>query len=316
MTKHRSNDGWREYWQESRLAACVPENPLSAAAIENKWAEFFAGLPDGARILDVATGNGVVLVWAARAAKAGEREFSLTGVDSAAIDPARFVPEHQDILSDVRFLGNTPAEVLPFADNSFDVVVSQYGLEYADLDQALAEASRVLVPAGQLHWLAHDTQSAVVAHGRRQLEDIDLLLDAKGPFAAMKAFIDANERGRKVDPALRELTQSLEHAQRYCAAHPPATIVHQLCGGILNTTNDFEKYRPYDVSRWLNENRQRLLSQRQRIRDLRAAQLSETRLASVERQLSADPWTNSRICPLTVGEEGQPVGRLIHARRC
>lgn len=315
MTADRNNDGWRDYWKESRLAACVPENPLSAAAIESQWVGFFSSLSDGARILDIATGNGVVLTWAMQAARATQRQFSLTGVDSADIDPARFLPEYQNMLREIKFLRSTSAEDLPFADHSFDVVVSQYGLEYADLNPALDEALRVLVPGGQMRWLAHDKESAILAHGRRQLQDIDLLLDVKGPFAAMQAFIDASDKGRKVERALRGLTESLQQAQRYCESHPPAKIVHQLCGGILNTTNDFEKYRPDDVARWLRENRKRLVGQRQRILDLQSAGLSAERLASVKRRLSTDPWAQLHVTPLKLGDEAQPVGQLIQAHR-
>jgi len=60
--KHASNWGWRRYWRENRLAACVPENPDSAAAIETHWRGVFAQLPAGSRVLDIATGNGVLLV--------------------------------------------------------------------------------------------------------------------------------------------------------------------------------------------------------------------------------------------------------------
>jgi len=199
LAEDESNWGWRHYWRENRLAACVPDNPNSAAAIETHWSGFFSELPAGKRVLDIATGNGVLLAWAARATRAAGRELTLTGIDLADIDPARYLPEHQIDLAATRFVGNTAAESLPFADGSFDVVVSQYGLEYADLELALSESARVLVSGGQLHWLAHGIDSIVVAQGRAQLVDIDLLLASDGPFAAMKTYIGARVRGRKVN---------------------------------------------------------------------------------------------------------------------
>ena len=71
--------------------------------------------PAGKRVLDIATGNGVLLVWGARAARAAGRELTLTGIDLADIDPARFLPEHRVNLAAARFIGNTAAESLPFA---------------------------------------------------------------------------------------------------------------------------------------------------------------------------------------------------------
>jgi ubiquinone/menaquinone biosynthesis C-methylase UbiE len=315
VAKRKSNDGWRHYWRENRLAACVPDNPESAAAIESHWAGLFASLPAGTRVLDVATGNGVLLVWAARAARAAGRELLLTGIDLAEIDPAHFLPEHRDDLKLARFVGNTAAESLPFVDGSFDVVVSQYGLEYADIGLALSEAARVLSPGGRLHWLAHDDDSIVVAQGRGTLAEIDLLLAADGPFAAMKAYVAARSRGRKVNRATRALTEALRSAEAHCRANPPATLVRQLCGSILDTANGFEKYQPADVERWLAENLKRLRGLRQRTRDLQAACLSEGRLAHIGQVLDAAPWSNTEISSLYLGADSVSVGRLVRAAR-
>ena len=315
MVEHKSNWGWQRYWRENRLAACVPDNPDSAAAIETHWTGFFSELPAGKRVLDIATGNGVLLVWGARAARAAGHQLRLTGIDLADIDPERFLPEHRIDLAAARFIGNTAAESLPFADGSFDVVVSQYGLEYADLELALSEVARVLASGGQLHWLAHGSDSIVVAQGRAQLVDIDLLLAPDGPFTAMNTYIEARARGRKVSRATRVLTEALHSAEAYCAANPPATLVRQLCGGILDTANRFEKYHPADVGRWLEENLKRLRGLRRRTRDLVSACLSADRLARVEQALGAAPWSDAAISSLNVGTAGDSVGRLIHAVR-
>ena len=315
MAERKSNWGWRHYWRENRLAACMPGNPDSAAAIEAHWRGFFSEFPTGTRVLDIATGNGVLLVWGARAARAAGRELTLTGIDLADIDPARFLPEHKDDLAAARFIGKTPAESLPFADGGFDVVVSQYGLEYADIELALKEAARVLGSGGQLYWLAHGSDSVVVAQVRAELADIDLLLGSKGPFAAMKAYTKARARGRGVTRATRELTGALRSAEAHCADNPPATLVRQLSGGILDTANQFEKYHPADVENWLEENLKRLRGQRQRARDLQAACLSGRRLAQLERAFDAGPWSGAEISSLKVGAAGNSVGKLVHAVR-
>jgi len=130
------------------------------------------------------------------------REITLTGIDLADIDPGRFLTEHQIDLAAVRFVANTAAESWPFPDGSFELVISQYGLEYAGLGLALGEVARVLASGGQLHWLVHGTESIVVAQSRAQLVDIDWLLASEGPFAAMKTYIEARDRARKLNRAI------------------------------------------------------------------------------------------------------------------
>ena len=315
MSESNANRGWRHYWRDNRLAACAPDNPDAAAAIEQHWRAFFAALPTGTRVLDIATGNGVLPLWAVQAARGAGRSLSLTGVDLADIDPTRYVAGHRDDLAAVRFLGNTAAESLPFADASFDVVVSQYGLEYADLAPAIAEAARVLAPGGHLHLLAHGEGSAVVEQGRAQLADIELLLADGGPFAAMGEFLEANERQRKVARATRRLTDALKAAEAYCAESPPATIVRQLCGGILDTANSLPRYRPADVRQWLDDNRLRLVDQRLRVRDLLAASLTPARRGQIEALLGTAPWRDCALQPLGVGSDGGSVGVGVTARR-
>ena len=115
--------------------------------------------------------------------------------------------------------------------------------------------------------------------------------------------------------ATRELTAALRRAESHCAANPPATLVHQLCGGILETANRFERYRPADVQDWLNENLKRLRGERQRVRDMLSARLSGRRLARVEQILGAEPWSDSEVSPFGVGATGNSVGQLVHAVR-
>src|SRR5207342_1925909 len=101
-----------------------------------------AGLAPGMRVLDVATGTGLVL----RAAV----EMCGQGGLAIGLDPSR------GMLGECR--KNCPApllqgrgEQLPFADASFDMVSMGYGLRHvADLRALFSEYDRVLKPGGHL----------------------------------------------------------------------------------------------------------------------------------------------------------------------
>ncbi|MEE4277282.1 MAG: class I SAM-dependent methyltransferase [Halieaceae bacterium] len=312
MADASSAAAWRGYWREDRLSACMPDDAGANAAIEQHWRSLFEAVEPGARVLDVATGNGVLLLWASEVAPV---DATLIGVDLADIDPQRFLSSHGDSLRAVQFLGNTPAEALPFDDGSFDLLVSQYGLEYAELGAALAESARVLCSGGELHWLAHSADSAVAAQGRRQLRELTLLLDPEGPFTAMRAFLEAQRSAAAVKRATRRLTEALRRAQDYCERHPEAALLRQLCGGILDTANNLPRYHPDDVDHWLEDNRRRLKAQRQRMLDLQRARLDEARLEQLRALLGMAPWREFSCELLRGGGQDAELGIVIHARR-
>lgn len=132
--KARQRDGWSHFAPVESFTA-----PPAAHLVR------FARIASGARVLDVATGTGVVAVTAARG---GAR---VTGLDlaPALLERARHnaaVAEHPHIE-----WVEGDAEALPFEDASFDVVLSQFGHIFAPRpDVALREMLRVLRPGGTI----------------------------------------------------------------------------------------------------------------------------------------------------------------------
>ena len=98
----------------------------------------------GSRVLDVATGTGHVAIEAARSF------CEVTGIDyvPALIETARRRAEAEDLSIDFE-VGD--AEQLPYADDSFDVVLSAIGVMFtADHDRAARELVRVARPGGRI----------------------------------------------------------------------------------------------------------------------------------------------------------------------
>ncbi|MGQ0501085.1 MAG: class I SAM-dependent methyltransferase [Panacagrimonas sp.] len=108
-----------------------------------------AKIRPGERVLDVATGTGIT------ALAARERGAQVTGVD---LTPELLAVAQQKALAegfpDIDFREGD-AESLPFADASFDVVLSTCGHMFApDQDRVAAELARVTRPGGRAVFLA------------------------------------------------------------------------------------------------------------------------------------------------------------------
>ncbi|HWF53126.1 MAG TPA: methyltransferase domain-containing protein [Solirubrobacteraceae bacterium] len=113
----------------------------------------------GERVLDIGSGPALL---AAELARAVGPDGSVDGIDISedmlAIARAR---EPERGAGPMRFHA-APATELPFADASFDVVVCTQVYEYVpEIDRALAQAHRVLVPGGRLVILDTDWDSLV-----------------------------------------------------------------------------------------------------------------------------------------------------------
>lgn len=106
----------------------------------------FLPLRPGARLLDVATGTGLAALMAAA------RGAEVTAIDIAPdlLAEARRQAAKAGLAERIRF-EEADAERLPYADASFDVVVSTFGAMFAPRHDAAAyELTRVLRPGGLL----------------------------------------------------------------------------------------------------------------------------------------------------------------------
>lgn len=306
--------GWRHFWKHDCLAACVPDNPATAGQIAELWCRRFSALLDGCRLLDVATGNGIVLAHAATAARAAGRRFELTGIDLAEIDPPRYVSALDPDLVSARFIGGVAAEALPFTAASFDVVASQYGLEYADVECALDEVTRVLAPGGSLIWLAHSESSAVVRQHRNQSLEVDFLLAPDGPVRAMRSFAEHARQSRDAQAALRRLNESFARADVFCRANPHAGIVREVCGEFGRAAARSKSYAPGELARSVATAERRLVAHRDRIESLLAAVMTPSRVDCLRNRLGQAPWEALSIETLRVGTGDSPIGLWIEAR--
>ena len=192
---------WDLFWSYDRLASFGTGQGAGnyGEAIASGWTAMFKALPAGSRVLDLCTGNGAIAVMAVEAGDG----LVVTGADLASVEPAAFVSRDKAALRKIRFLSETPAEDLPLDDGSFDAVVSQYGIEYSDLERSLPEAVRVLAPGGRLRFACHAAEGSVAAETRRAVKDADFLLDQidlTGRAAECFRAIMGVERGRAAGP--------------------------------------------------------------------------------------------------------------------
>ncbi len=90
--------------------------------------------------------------------------------------------------------GGVDAEALPFADGTFDLVVSQYGIEYARLDRAVSEVLRVLAPGGGVAMVLHHAEGRPATLAAVELDHLAWLAREGGLLDATAAMLEPMAR--------------------------------------------------------------------------------------------------------------------------
>ena len=222
-----SLEHWEAYYRGGLLATC----PTDAGGgydreLREAWVEFFAGLPDGARVLDVGTGNGAVALIASETAAATGRRFEIHGTDLALIDPPRHVPDGARRFAGVRFHPRIATERLPFEPASIDAVSGQYALEYAAVPAALAEIARVLRPGGRARFILHHAESVLARNAHASLEQAQLVLRETKVYARLRRHLAAErESPAAAGRTWQDLGAAATRLQQALAAAPGALVL-------------------------------------------------------------------------------------------
>jgi SAM-dependent methyltransferase len=181
---------WSDFWAANAGApqgGCLPRRwadiEEAQAAV---WRDFIAALPEGAEVLDLATGDGRVLGWM----RAARGDLALTGIDLA--------PELPAPPAGTTTRGGIAMESLPFGDGTFAAVVSQFGFEYGDVTKVAAEIARVLAPGGRIGLMVHRGDGPILAHNLARRAAIDWVLEDQKLGAILRQALDAPNGGPDV----------------------------------------------------------------------------------------------------------------------
>jgi len=147
--------------------AAVPENAVeSFAGVANPFS--LGRLEPGERVLDLGSGAGTDSLVASRMVGP---DGSVTGIDMTPemLDKARGAAAEMGA-ENVEFVEGE-AEKLPFADESFDVVISNGVIDLIpDKDAVFSELHRVLAPGGRIQIADVTIQRPVSEEGRRNID--------------------------------------------------------------------------------------------------------------------------------------------------
>lgn len=299
MSERWSAAQWSRYWERGTVTTFHGRFEGNYdGAVREYWHERFAALPEGARVVDLATGNGALALLAQRFSARRELDLRITGVDYADIDPARQFAGRSFArhLRRIEFKGGARLEDTGLPAGAFDLAMSQFGFEYGDPGAAAAEVARLLKGAGATFAaMLHHRESAIVRQARDGLAQIAACVKS-GLTASVrdlhrhldqlaKRGKDPQEDSRAIE--LRaDINRILADLQREGARHQdPGQLVFYV-------ENSMATFNPQLTAGKSCEEKLAMLTvvgtetdaYRQRMRDLVSASLDDAQIAEVRRR--------------------------------
>jgi SAM-dependent methyltransferase len=184
---------WTRYWATGTPHSCGGSwGETYGGALGAYWRAVFSSTQPGDRVLDVATGNGALPRLLLEVQP--DVGVSIDAVDLARIAPAWLGAAPAPQAARVRFHGGVQAESLPFDAATFALAVSQYGIEYTDLDRTVPEVLRVLAPRGRVRIVAHHHDARPVLLAAEEIGHIDWLLSPGGLLDLAQAMCEPMAR--------------------------------------------------------------------------------------------------------------------------
>jgi len=246
--------GWDTYWHGTGGANAYSAGGASHPALGQFWGEFFErwGLRYAdANYVDVATGNGAVLESALKVLDQRKTRISCVDLAPAAIENVvqRF-PGINGVVAD--------AAAMPLDDAAYNIVTSQFGVEYAGAE-AIFEAARLVAPGGCLGLLMHiengivykecaDSLAAIKRLGESNFIPLATELFRHG-FAAVRGADRASydTAGKGFAPAVAELEKALDEYGDDVAGGTLA----RLYDDVARIHSRMPNYEPDEVLGWL-----------------------------------------------------------------
>ncbi len=265
-----SSEHWQAFLQSGALASC-PTTDLGTydQELEQGWREFFGSLPDGARALDIGTGNGPILLIAKRVAEEQGRRLELHGADRAAIDPPRFVKGPVGQYDGIVFHPCRPTERLTFTAALFDAVTGQYALEYGPARESVAEVARVLKPQGLARFVVHHESSVVVNNAREASQHALWVLNELRVYRRLEQFLHMERiKSKEVDRAFSRLEEVGQKMMQALQATPHSHVLRVTLEAVQNFLDARRRMNPSTLNYQVKAKQQALESALVRMQDL------------------------------------------------
>ena len=307
---------WDTYWHGTGDAGAYSSGGASHPAILAFWDEFFQSVKRdyaAPTMIDIASGNGAVLERALAAF--GEEQADITGLDvsDAAITNIRSrFPRIHGLVADARSI--------PLDSGGFDIVTSQFGVEYAGLE-AIDEAARLLAPGGRFALLLHNQAGSIHQECEESLDAIVRLQESRFISYAINMFsagfdaVSGADRApyeaaaKQLAPAIGALEAIMQQYGQHVAGDTIAKLYHDV--GQIHQR--IQHYDPGEILDWLNRMDGELDAYAGRMSSMSNCAIDSETFEQIVAGLRNRDYTIDRAAPLEIPDHKLPLAWTLIA---
>jgi ubiquinone/menaquinone biosynthesis C-methylase UbiE len=198
MTKLNS-EHWSNYWEKGTITTFYKKfSGNYDGEIKAHWDSVFKDINNDSCIVDLCTGNGALLSLLDNYATDNNISFKAYGIDFAKLNP-KITDKIKSL--NIVLKENTGIENTGLKDNSVDLAISQYGIEYANIDGTVKELDRILKADAKVSFIMHEEKSQIIVDAYQSLKQIDLVNNELKISTIIKEILPAIEGLKKTGKA-------------------------------------------------------------------------------------------------------------------
>lgn len=265
-------------------------------------------------MIDIASGDGAIVESAIEILGEGAADITCLEISRSALEILRErFPAVKGVVAD--------ALRTPLASGSFEIVTSQFGIEYAGID-AFKEAARLLAPGGRMACLVHHRSGIIYNEGLASLDAVAGL--AKSQFIPLSivmfeaGFAACRGADRKpYDVAVQNLLpafRQLEDLMRNHGTHVAGDTLLRLYTDVEKIDQHMEQYDQTEVIEWLTSLESGLVAYTSNMMALRDAALNEAQFLAVCDALENAGLELKQAVPLLADNLKLPIAWALTAK--
>jgi ubiquinone/menaquinone biosynthesis C-methylase UbiE len=313
-----ADKNWDQYWRGMKDGVAPGIGGANHPRLNQFWREYFSRLHEESnqkRIIDIASGDGAVATFAYDVLGVELADVTCIDISQHAIDllQKRF-PAIHGIASD--------AISIPLESASFDIVTSQFGVEYAGV-AAFIEAARLVAPGGQLAVLAHHRSGAIYRECSASIDAVEKLRACEFIPRSIAMFEAGFAAGRGADPGpynraaedLLPAFRELERIMQDYGMHVAGDTLLRLYQDVDKIHQSMQHYDPAEILQWLSRMDGELDAYAGMMVSMRNAALSEPQFRAVGNELESAGFSLLQALPLTPDDKELPIAWALIANR-